>query len=266
MIRRTNLPTMKTASYDVVMGTIKMGIKERKLTAVFGTPGSGKTTLLNDIEMEYPNAHRILCSPTMTMKNLMVQIANSINAHVKGDTYTVQHQLTEALASDSNHILLFDESEYLHHAKLTKIDVLRQIYDETNTPMVLCGTYELKSLLSGSKDHNQPQIFRRLFKAEFKPVTKDEFIKYLEDLEKLLVIRFKPEARNELFSLCTDMENGGLGIFIYLLENTLMFIRPEWEEICIAARKNIPYDTSQLSEIVIDKDILKQSARFQMKK
>ena len=155
MIRRTNLPTMKTASYDVVMGTIKMGIKERKLTAVFGTPGSGKTTLLNDIEMEYPNAHRILCSPTMTMKNLMVQIANSINAHVKGDTYTVQHQLTEALASDSNHILLFDESEYLHHAKLTKIDVLRQIYDETNTPMVLCGTYELKSLLSGSKDHNQ---------------------------------------------------------------------------------------------------------------
>ena len=62
------------------------------------------------------------------------------------------------------------------------------------------------------------------------------------------------------------MENGGLGIFIYLLENTLMFIRPEWEEICIAARKNIPYDTSQLSEVVIDKDILKQSARFQMKK
>lgn len=267
MIRRTVLPTMKTASYDEVMGTIKMGIKENKLTAVFGTPGSGKTTLLNDIEMEYPNAHRILCSPTMTMKNLMVQIANCINAHVKGDTYTVQHQLTDALASDPNHILLFDESEYLHHGNVTKIDVLRQIYDESNTPMVLCGTYELKSLLTGNKkDHNQPQIFRRLFKAEFKPVTKDEFINYLEDLEKLLVIRFKTEARNELFSLCTDMENGGLGIFIYLLENTLMFIRPEWENICTASQKNTPYDTSQLSEVIIDKDILRQSARFQMKK
>ena len=36
------------------MGTIKMGIKQKKLTAVFGTPGSGKSSLLNDIEIEFP--------------------------------------------------------------------------------------------------------------------------------------------------------------------------------------------------------------------
>ena len=179
----------------------------------------------------------------------------------------VQQQLTDALRADPNHILLFDECEYLHRGNVSKIDVLRQIYDESHTPMVLCGTYHLQALLSGANDHNQPQIFRRLFKAEFKLVTKEEFTIYLDELEPLLLIRFTPEVRSELFALCTDIENGGLGIFIHLLENTLTFIRPEWVDICIAYRNNTaPYDASQLSTVVIDKNILKQSSRFQMKK
>lgn len=266
MLRRTILPTMETKSYAEVMGTIKMGIKQKKLTAVFGTPGSGKSSLLNDIEIEFPYAHRILCAPTMTMKNLLVQIANNINTHVKGDTYTVQQQLTEALVADPKHILLFDECENLHRGNVSKIDVLRQIYDESNIPMVLCGTYQLQALLSGANDHNQPQIFRRLFKAEFKLITKEEFTKYIELLESLLVLRFTPDVRNELFALCTDVENGGLGIFIYLLENTLPFVRPEWEEICIAHKKNETVDTSNMNTGIIDRDMLRQSSRFQMKK
>lgn len=266
MIRRTSLPTMQTKSYAEVMGTIKMGIKQKKLTAVFGTPGSGKSSLLNDIELEYPQAHRILCSPTMTMKNLLVQVAHSINAHVKGDTYTVQKQLSEALIADPNHILLFDECENLHRGNVSKIDVLRQIYDESNIPMVLCGTYQLQALLSGLNDHNQPQIFRRLFKAEFKVVTKEEFTVYVDDLEKLLKLKFTSDVRNELFALCTDMENGGLGIFIYLLENTLTFIRPEWEAICLEFKRHEESDLSELATVIIDRDILRQSSRFQMKK
>ena len=266
MITRTLLPTMETKSYAEVMGTIKMGIKRKKLTAVFGPPGSGKSSVLNDVEKEIANAHYILCAPTMTMKNLLVQIANSINTHVKGDTYSVQKQLTDALISDPNHILLFDECEYLHHGNVNKIDVLRQIYDESNVPMVLCGTYQLQNVLSGANDHNQPQIFRRLFKAEFKAVTKEEFTKYLDDLEKLLVIQFTADVKNELFALCTDVENGGLGIFIYLLENTLLFVRPEWEEICLAHRNGDVFDTSGFSTGVIDRDMLRHSSRFQMKK
>ena len=256
---------MKTASYDEVMGTIKLGIQDKRLIAVIGDPGSGKSSLLDDVEHSYQNAHRILCSPTMTLKDLMLKIASCMQIHVKGDKNKVQDLLTEALIQEPNHILLFDEGEYLHGHGAEKIDVLRQIHDESNTPMILCGTFKLKSLLTDAdKNHNQPQITRRLFKAEFKPVTKDEFTSYIDELEKLLVIRFKSEARNELFSLCTDAENGGLGIFIFYLENTLPFIRPEWKDICEAKKLNKPYDTSQLENISVDKALLKQTSRFLM--
>ena len=256
---------MKTASYDEVMGTIKMGIQKKNLIAVIGDPGAGKSSLLDDVVNEYPNAHRILCSPTMSPKDMLTKIAASLQVHTKGDTNKVKDQLTEELIHDPNHILLFDEGEYLNRKGAEKLDILRQIYDESNVPMVLCGTYRLKNMLTtADKNHNQPQITRRLLKAEFKPVTKEEFTTYLDQLEELFVIHFKLEARNELFSLCTDAENGGLGIFIYFLENTLPFVRHEWEDICEAYKMHKSYDTSRFEKATIDKALLKQTSRFLM--
>ena len=69
-------------------------------------------------------------------------------------------------------------------------------------------------------------------------VSKFEVTTYLEQLETLLHIQFTPDARNELYALCTDTENGGLGIFIAMLELIFSIIRPEWKDICKAARKN----------------------------
>ena len=89
---------------------------------------------------------------------------------------------------------------------------------------------------------------------------------YVDDLEKLLKLKFTSDVRNELFALCTDMENGGLGIFIYLLENTLTFVRPEWEAICLEFKRHEESDLSELATVIIDRDILRQSSRFQMKK
>ena len=76
------------------------------------------------------------------------------------------------------------------------------------------------------------------------------------------------EIQNELFALCTDMENGGLGIFIYLLENMLLFVRPRWEDICAAYKKDGGPDgtAGEMEMVTIDRNTLRQSSRFQMRK
>ena len=55
------------------------------MTANLSIKNTDKSSVLGDVEKEFPNSHYILCAPTMPMKNLLVQIANSINVHVKGD-------------------------------------------------------------------------------------------------------------------------------------------------------------------------------------
>lgn len=268
MAKQTLLPRMETKSYNEVMGTLDLGIRENKLTFIFGSPGTGKSSALMEFASLHSNAHIVLCSPTMNMKNLLVSIAHCIHIHVKGDPYTVQQQLTEALIADPNHILLFDECENLHRGDVSKIDVLRQIYDQSDVNMVLCGTHKLHALLSGANDDNQPQIFRRLLKAEFGVVSKDEVTAYLDQLEELLHIRFTADARNELYALCTDVGNGGLGIFIAMLELMFSIIRPEWKDICKAVRKNTEpaTDMNQIETVTIDRNIIRQASRFKMTK
>ena len=309
MLTQTHLPIMETENFKSVYGSLKFSIQERKLSVVLGAPGSGKTTVLKMLESENPTRnHYILCSPNTTMKSMLLAIADAINTDVKGDNDRIQTQITAALQEDPNHCIIFDECEYLHRGNVSKIDVLRQIYDQTGVPFVLCGTYKLKNLLVGNDkdEHNQPQIFRRLLKSEFNTIKKEEILSYLDRLEKLYAVSFSQEARTQLFSLCRDRGNGGLGIFIALLELIFSIVRPEWKDItkqiqyqetqkknsslgqkdstldCPPKQNdstedpaipentdNLPFhfvDVSKLNVVVIDKNTIRDASKFKMTK
>lgn len=309
MLTQTHLPIMETENFKSVYGSLKFSIQERKLSVVLGAPGSGKTTVLKMLESENPTRnHYILCSPNTTMKSMLLAIADAINTDVKGDNDRIQNQITTALQDNPNHCIIFDECEYLHRGNVSKIDVLRQIYDQTGVPFVLCGTYKLKNLLVGNDkdEHDQPQIFRRLLKSEFNIIKKEEILTYLDRLEKLYAVSFSQEARTQLFSLCRDRGNGGLGIFIALLELIFSIVRPEWKDItkqiqyqeaqkkksafkqdnealdCSVKKDDppedhgIPEDTdslpfrfvdvSKLKVVVIDKNTIRDASRFKMTK
>lgn len=162
-------------------------------------------------------------------------------------------------------------------------------------------------MVGNDKDeHDQPQIFRRLLKSEFNTIKKEEILSYLDRLEKLYAVSFSQEARTQLFSLCRDRGNGGLGIFIALLELIFSIVRPEWKDITKQiqyqetqnkistlkqkdealgrpAKENdppedhsIPEDTdslpfrfvdvSKLKVVVIDKNTIRDASRFKMTK
>ena len=130
------------------------------------------------------------------MNSLLVFIANAIGVRVVGDNGTVQDRIQRKLQDDPNYCFVFDEAEYLANGNGSKIDVLRQIFDETDVPIIICGTYVLKDLISGERKkdhnitHNRPQIFRRLRKEEFDRIDEREILDYLRQLEQQYAVSF----------------------------------------------------------------------------
>lgn len=151
--------------FDEAMSAIKLGITQKKLTILLGPHASGKTTILKALKKEFANAHYICCSGFTNTEILCAEIADRVNAPVPYSIYFVQEsleQLIEYLVQHPNHILLFDECEYLHCKSETTLAALYQIYEKAHLPMVMCGTNELKKMLfraNKPNEHKLPQTF-----------------------------------------------------------------------------------------------------------
>ncbi|MCD7751945.1 MAG: hypothetical protein LUI10_09450 [Lachnospiraceae bacterium] len=78
---------------------------------------------------------------------------------------------------------------------------------------------------------NHPQIYRRLCKTRLGVMKQSEIYSYLDLLEKEYAVCFTQEARRDLYQLCSDRSNGGLGNFIEILELAFTLVRPEWKSI-----------------------------------
>ena len=113
----------------------------------------------------------------------------------------------------------------------------RKLGDWGHVPIIICGTYVLKDLISGERKkdhnitHNRPQIFRRLRKEEFGRIDEQEILDYLRQLERKYAVSFSSKVKSELVSICRDRQSGGLGNFIEIIELLFDQVRPEWKNI-----------------------------------
>lgn len=237
-MKESILPRMHSDAQDMVLGGIMKHVEDKKMVIVLGEPGVGKTTTLLDFcILNKTPTYYYRCSANTTMNSLLIFIANAIGIHVIGGNDEIQNRIQKKLQQTPDYCFVFDEAEYLTYGNGTKIDVLRQIYDETDVPIILCGTYVLKDLISGERKknkymtHNRPQIFRRLRKEEFDRIKQSEIIEYMNTLEKSYAVSFDTQTRAELITICRDISSGGLGNFIELIEIIFGVVRPEWKQI-----------------------------------
>lgn len=239
-MKESILPRMKTATQDTVLGGIIKHLNDKKMVIVLGEPGEGKTITVLDfcVQNTYPS-HYYRCSPNTQMSSLLIFMAKAIGVRITDDNDQLQELIQEKLRKDPNYCFAFDEVEYLACGNCHKLDVLRQIYDETDVSIIICGTYELKDMLSGeqkrgrnrSKTHNRSQLFRRLRKAEFGLIEEKEVYDYLSMLEDEYAVVFDPKVKANLVSQCRDRNNGGLGNFVEIIELIFSELRPEWQDI-----------------------------------
>ena len=232
---KEQLPLFNSKGYSEAFGMVKLAIDNRLIMGLFGEPGTGKTTVLKNINHDKVECHYILCDTNMVMKDVLNEVAKAAGMTVLGrhNRHELQDALTDYLKVNNNHAFLLDECEYLNHRNIDKLDVLRQIWDQTRVPFIFGGTRALQGALkSGHRAQSyNSQLYRRLYQAELGTMEPSEVDEYMNLLERTYAVKFMPDVRASLFDYCCDRENGGLGTFTELIKCIFMFVRPEWNDI-----------------------------------
>lgn len=237
-MKESILPRMHTSTQDAVLGGIIKHLSDQKMVIVLGEPGEGKTITILDFCLQNSKpSYYFRCSPNTTMNSLLIFIAKAIGVRITDNNDQMQELIQVQLKNNPNYCFVFDEVEYLANGNCKKLDVLRQIYDDTDVSIVICGTYELKDMIAGERksnkkqNHNRSQLFRRLRLAEFTMIDESEIYNYIAQLEKEYAVIFDSKVKSELVSQCRDRQNGGLGNFIEIIELLFSQVRPEWKAI-----------------------------------
>ncbi|MDD3410303.1 MAG: ATP-binding protein [Eubacteriales bacterium] len=213
---KTSVSIYPTDDYKKIMGWCAYIYKHRKIGTMIGYPGSGKTTILREYARMNPAAHYVECWSSMTMSDLLEQIADAAGVTLKGRTFQREKQLMDALRDRTDFMLLLDEGEYLKKWNVEKFDALRKIWDNTGTPVILCGTPELINILTrGTGKDNCAQLYRRILKIRLTGIKDKEALDMLRDYNA------DDDAKEELVRCALDHKHGGIGNMSEILQIAL---------------------------------------------
>ena len=142
---------------------------------VYGEPGLGKTQAIKWWAFKN-DAILIRCNQMMSSKWLLREILDYMS-EIK--PYTVSDSFDEVIKNLilKPRVLIVDEVDYLTMEKLKSIEILRDIHDKTNVPVVLVGMTSANSRLK-KFSHLYDRLseivkFERFLKADIKTIIKE---------------------------------------------------------------------------------------------
>lgn len=200
----------QTREFTEALGLLSWTREKRKMCVVIGHPGIGKTTIVREFARRVPGVHLIVCRSTMRMRDLLDTIADSLGIAAGGSNDERVRRIQRELAAREDTMLIFDEADHLYNGwDVKKFELLRQLWDETGTPIVLVGPPRLEEILThGSGRSNLSQLYRRKYEIKLTGIRPDEVREILAQYD------VEPHATAELALIATDARHGGMGNFI----------------------------------------------------
>ena len=202
--------------YIKAMGWCNHVIQNRKMGVIIGAPGTGKTTILHGVMEMVPSCIYLEAMSNMRVGDLVNTIARMAGISLKGNGYQRFQLLVAALKNRTDIIILIDEAEYLKKWDVDKFEYLRKIWDNTGTPVIMCGTAELETILTrGTGRENLAQLYRRKYELQLKGMSPDNALSILRQYH------CTTDAAIMLSKICADVAHGGLGTMCEILDMCL---------------------------------------------
>lgn len=213
---KREIEIFKTKEFKQALGWCDYIHLKRRMGVMIGYPGCGKTTILREYMARSTGTRYIECWPTMRVNDLLSQIAGAAGITASGNSYQRTQQIIQALAGRDDITLIFDEAEYLRKWDVTKLELIRKIWDNTRVPVIMAGTPELEAILTrGSGRENLAQLYRRKYEIRLSGIQPSEVKQILSEYD------VSPEAAAELIKIAADVKHGGLGTFVEILDMCL---------------------------------------------
>jgi DNA transposition AAA+ family ATPase len=124
---------------------MQSAIKQIRLSAITGKPGYGKTTAVKKFIENRPNCIYIKANNLFTTKDFLAILCKELNIKIENRGREMFESIVMSL-SRVNKFIVIDEAEWL---KDKTLDMVRNIWEESKTPVILVGTLILKQNLKG---------------------------------------------------------------------------------------------------------------------
>ncbi|MDI6711488.1 MAG: AAA family ATPase [Bacillota bacterium] len=215
---RTDVPDfLATEDARQVLGLCDLCATEKEIGVVAGSPGSGKTTAIKEYCRRDPEAVYITAEPTITAKELLVEIGRALAVDIN---YCTMHEMLRKIVAhlrETPRLIIVDEADTLVTYTVKKLEILRAIHDQAKVGIVLVGMPRLIALLlrGPSLKENLAQLYSRVgYVVQTKGFTADEARALLDQYN------VTEGARQELLKRA-DQRQGGMRRFIKVLRRCL---------------------------------------------
>ncbi|WP_172197514.1 AAA family ATPase [Campylobacter sp. RM16188] len=155
-----NFTPSHTHDFSRAMFVIDDTIEDREMAVIYGEPGTGKSVIMKAAKQKYPNAVLIEATLNTNAAAFLDELMLKLNLSLSGKKANDKHKAIVDFLNKPNtdKVILIDEAE---HLSVRSLEDLRRIYDFTQTPIILCGTYILIKNLRG-KNGELKQLYSRI--------------------------------------------------------------------------------------------------------